>query len=98
MCLVRYVHRIAPGLGSRAREARAATPCTLEPPCTARRPVIGREKRMLPGHYLEERHSKSAIARQLGISRYTIRRWDGSRLSSSCEETAAEPPRPTAIA
>ena len=37
--------------------------------------MIGRERRMLLKHYLEQGGSKSALARQLGISRDTIHRW-----------------------
>lgn len=37
--------------------------------------MIGREKRMLLRHYLEQGASKSALARELGISRDTIHRW-----------------------
>lgn len=37
--------------------------------------MIGRERRMLLKHYLEQGGSKSALARQLGISRETIHRW-----------------------
>src|SRR5690606_40868995 len=37
--------------------------------------MIGREKRMLLRHYLEQGVSKSALARQLGVSRDTIHRW-----------------------
>ena len=37
--------------------------------------MIGRETRMLLRHYLEQGGSKSALARQLGISRDTIHRW-----------------------
>jgi transposase len=37
--------------------------------------VIGRETRMLLRHYLDQGVSKSALARQLGISRDTIHRW-----------------------
>jgi transposase-like protein len=37
--------------------------------------MIGREKPMLLRHYLEQGVSKSALARQLGISRDTIHRW-----------------------
>jgi transposase len=37
--------------------------------------MIGRETRMLLRHYLEQGASKSALARQLGISRDTIHRW-----------------------
>ena len=37
--------------------------------------MIGRETRMLLRHYLERGVSKSALARQLGVSRDTIHRW-----------------------
>jgi transposase len=37
--------------------------------------MIGRETRMLLRHYLDQGASKSALARQLGISRDTIHRW-----------------------
>lgn len=37
--------------------------------------MIGRERRMLLRHYLEQGVSKSALARQVGISRDTIHRW-----------------------
>jgi transposase len=37
--------------------------------------MFGRETRMLLRHYLEHGTSKSALARQLGISRDTIHRW-----------------------
>jgi len=37
--------------------------------------MIGRETRMLLKHYLEQGASKSALARQLGVSRDTIHRW-----------------------
>ena len=37
--------------------------------------MIGRETRMLLRHYLEQGASKSALARQLGLSRDTIHRW-----------------------
>ena len=37
--------------------------------------MIGRETRVLLRHYLEQGGSKSALARQLGIRRDTIRRW-----------------------
>jgi transposase len=37
--------------------------------------MFGRETRMLLRHYLEQGTSKSALARQLGISRDTIHRW-----------------------
>jgi transposase len=37
--------------------------------------MIGRETRMLLRHYLEQGASKSALARQLGVSRDTLHRW-----------------------
>ena len=37
--------------------------------------MFGRETRMLLRHYLEHGKSKSALARQLGVSRDTIHRW-----------------------
>lgn len=37
--------------------------------------MIGREKRVLLRHYLEEGMSKAAIARKLGISRRTVHHW-----------------------
>src|SRR3954468_16137223 len=37
--------------------------------------MFGRETRMLLRHYLQQGTSKSALARQLGISRDTIHRW-----------------------
>jgi transposase-like protein len=37
--------------------------------------MIGRETRMLLKHYLEQGASKSALARQLGVSRDTVHRW-----------------------
>ena len=37
--------------------------------------MFGRETRMLLRHYLEHGSSKSALARQLGVSRDTIHRW-----------------------
>jgi transposase len=37
--------------------------------------MIGRETRMLLRHYLDQGASKSALARQLGVSRDTIHRW-----------------------
>jgi len=37
--------------------------------------MFGREMRMLLRHYLEQGTSKSALARQLGVSRDTIHRW-----------------------
>jgi transposase-like protein len=37
--------------------------------------MFGRETRMLLRHYLEQGSSKSALARELGVSRDTIHRW-----------------------
>ncbi len=37
--------------------------------------MIGPETRMLLRHYLEQGASKSALARQLGVSRETVHRW-----------------------
>lgn len=37
--------------------------------------MIGREKRVLLRHYLEQGMSKAAIARELGISRRTVHHW-----------------------
>ena len=37
--------------------------------------MFGRETRMLLRHYLEQGSTKSALARQLGVSRDTIHRW-----------------------
>ena len=37
--------------------------------------MFGRETRMLLRHYLEQGASKSALARQFGVSRDTVHRW-----------------------
>ena len=37
--------------------------------------MIGRGKRVLLRHYLEQGMTKAAIARQVGVSRDTIYRW-----------------------
>ena len=37
--------------------------------------MIGREKRVLLRHYLEQGLNKAAIARDLGISRRTVHHW-----------------------
>ena len=37
--------------------------------------MFGRETHMLLRHYLEQGTSKSALARQLGVSRDTVHRW-----------------------
>ena len=49
--------------------------------------MFGRETRMLLRHYLEQGTSKSALARQLGVSRDTIHRWirDGD-LDRDCDD------------
>jgi transposase len=64
--------------------------------------MIGRETRMLLRHYLEEGLTKSALARQLGISRDTIHRWIRSgELDRDLDEEAARygprPPVPTKL-
>ena len=51
--------------------------------------MIGRETRMLLRHYLAQGASKSALARQLGISRDTIHRWIRSGDLDRDLETAA---------
>ncbi len=60
--------------------------------------MFGRETRMLLRHYLERGTSKSALARQLGVSRDTIHRWirDGE-LDRDLDDTpvAYGPRRPT---
>ena len=43
--------------------------------------MFGRETRMLLRHYLGHGASKSAVARQLGVSRDTILRWIRSVIS-----------------
>jgi len=58
--------------------------------------MFGRETRMLLRHYLAQGTSKSALARRLGVSRDTIRRWirDGD-LDRDLDATAVEyGPRP----
>lgn len=61
--------------------------------------MFGREIRMLLRHYLERGTSKSALARQLGVSRDTIHRWirDGA-LDRDLDEAAVTygPRRPAA--
>ena len=37
--------------------------------------MIGREKRVLLRHYLEQGVAKAAIARHMGVGRATIHRW-----------------------
>jgi transposase len=58
--------------------------------------MFGRETRMLLGHYLEQGTSKSALARHLGVSRYTILRWilDGDLDRDLDDEAVRHGPRP----
>ncbi len=60
--------------------------------------MFGRETRMLLKHYLEQGTSKSALARQLGVSRDTIHRWirDGELDRDLEGEPARYGPRPPA--
>ena len=51
--------------------------------------MIGREKRVLLRHYLEQGLSKAAIARELGISRRTVYHWiKTGQLDRTVDETA----------
>jgi transposase len=64
--------------------------------------MIGREKRMLLRHYLEQGVNKSALARQLGISRDTVHRWirDGDLdrdLDAGPVSYGPRPPVPTKL-
>ena len=64
--------------------------------------MFGRETRMLLRHYLEQGTSKSALARQLGVSRDTIHRWirDGELdrdLESEVVRYGPRPPAPTKL-
>jgi transposase len=64
--------------------------------------MIGRETHMLLRHYLERGASKSALARQLGISRDTIHRWIRSGALDRDVEAAPvrygpRPPVPTKL-
>ena len=54
--------------------------------------MIGRQTRMLLRHYLAQGVSKSALARELGISRDTIHRW--MRTGDLDRDLDAEPLRP----
>jgi transposase len=58
--------------------------------------MFGRETRMLLRHYLEQGTSKSALARQLGVSRDTIHRWarDGDLDRDLDDEEVRYGPRP----
>ena len=59
--------------------------------------MFGRETRMLLRHYLEQGTSKSALARELGVSRDTIHRWvrDGDLDRDLDDEAVRYGPRPT---
>src|SRR5215216_4129629 len=64
--------------------------------------MFGRETRMLLRHYLEQGTSKSALARQLGVSRDTIHRWirDGDLdrdLETMAVQYGPRPPIPTKL-
>src|SRR5574339_857420 len=64
--------------------------------------MFGRETRMLLRHYLEQGTSKSALARQLGVSRDTIHRWiragDLERdLDDEAVRYGPRPPAPTKL-
>ena len=64
--------------------------------------MIGRETRMLLRHYLEHGTSKSALARQLGISRDTVHRWirDGDLdrdVDAAAVRYGPRPPVPTKL-
>ena len=64
--------------------------------------MFGRETRMLLRHYLEQGTSKSALARQFGVSRDTIHRWirDGHLdrdLEAKPVQYGPRPPVPTKL-
>ena len=64
--------------------------------------MFGRETRMLLRHYLAHGTSKSALARQLGISRDTVHRWirDGDldrNLDAAAVRYGPRPPLPTKL-
>jgi transposase len=64
--------------------------------------MFGRETRMVLRHYLEQGTSKSALARQLGVSRDTIHRWiregDLDRdLDTASVQYGPRPPAPTKL-
>jgi transposase len=64
--------------------------------------MFGRETRMLLRHYLEHGTSKSALARQLGVSRDTIHRWIRSGdldrdLDGEAVRYGPRPPTPTKL-
>src|SRR5215471_13493094 len=59
--------------------------------------MFGPETRMLLRHYLEQGTSKSALARQLGVSRDTIHRWirSGDLERDLDDEAVRYGPRPS---
>jgi len=59
--------------------------------------MFGRETRMLLRHYLDQGSSKSALARQLGVSRDTIHRWirEGDLDRDLDDEAVRYGPRPS---
>ena len=57
--------------------------------------MFGRETRMLLRHYLEQGTSKSALARQLGVSRDTVHRWIRSGDLDRYDEPVRCGPRPS---
>jgi transposase len=64
--------------------------------------MFGRETRMLLRHYLEQGTSKSALARQFGVSRDTVHRWirDGDLdrdLDAAAVRYGPRPPVPTKL-
>jgi len=64
--------------------------------------MFGRETRLLLRHYLEQGTSKSALARQLGVSRDTVHRWIRSGdldrdLDGEVVRYGPRPPRPTKL-
>jgi len=64
--------------------------------------MFGRETRMLLRHYLEQGTSKSALARQLGVSRGTIHQWIRSGeldrdLDGESVHYGPRPPMPTKL-
>ena len=64
--------------------------------------MFGRETRMLLKHYLDQGASKSALARQFGVSRDTIHRWirDGDLdrdLDGASVQYGPRPPVPTKL-
>ena len=60
--------------------------------------MFGRETRMLLRHYLEQGTSKSALARQLGVSRDTVHRWirEGDLERDLDDDAVRYGPRPAA--